>query len=273
LPLRCAQPPTDLNEEAFMPTSDFSVLELSRLDRERHLCALAAPYDKRAGLMALIAFNRELARIGATVSEPMLGKIKLQWWIDVIPGILQGRPPSHPVARALAEVADRLQHRSGQLKALAEARNFDLETAKPASLDDVLAYAYATGGALHTLMLDVLGVADDDAHAAARDIGAAWALIGVMRALPYQTSGHGRDMLPLGVSVRDVLVQAQGLLCAARERCVPKVALPAVLVGRLADRHLARLEKQNWDPALIEEPPAGAGAVVTVWWGKITGRY
>jgi len=254
-----------------MPVADFSVLELSRLDRERHLCALAAPYDQRAGLMALIAFNRELARIGATVSEPMLGKIKLQWWIDVIPGILQGRPPSHPVARALAEVQGALADRSSQLKALAQARNFDLETAKPASLDELLTYAYATGGALHTLMLDVLGVADEDAHAAARDIGAAWALIGLMRALPYQNSG--RDMLPSGSTVRDVLAQAQGLLRDARERSVPKAALPAVLVARLADRHMMRLEKQNWDPAQSEEPPAGAGAVLTVWWGKITGCF
>jgi len=254
-----------------MPTSDFSVLELSRLDRERHLCALTAPYDKRAGLMALIAFNRELARIGATVSEPMLGKIKLQWWIDVIPGIVQGRPPSHPVARALAEAQDALAARSSQLKALAQARNFDLETERPASLDELRTYAYATGGALHTLMLDVLGVADQDAYAAARDVGAAWALIGLMRALPYRTSG--RDMLPSGSTVRDVLAQAQTLLRGARERRVPKAALPAVLVARLADRHIARLEKQNWDPALSEEPPAGAGAVLTIWWGKTTGRY
>jgi len=261
-----------------MSTSDFSVLELSRLDRERHLCALAAPYDKRAGLMALIAFNQELARIAPSVSEPMLGKIKLQWWIDVIPGILQGRPPSHPVARALAEVGGALAERSTELKALAQARNFDLQADKPASLNDLCAYADATGGALHALMLDVLGVADEQAHGVARDIGTAWALIGLMRALPYQTAqAKGRDMLPNGSTVRDVLSKAQDLLQGARACTMPKNvlkrAMPALVVARLADRHLARLEKQNWDPALSEEPPAGAGAVMTVWWAKVTGRY
>ncbi|HEY9079869.1 squalene/phytoene synthase family protein [Magnetovibrio sp.] len=255
-----------------MPPSDFSVLELSRQDRERYLCALAAPHDKRAGLMALIAFNQELARIGQTASEPMLGKIKLQWWIDVVPGILQGRPPSHPVARALAETGGALQDPSKSLRALIEARNFDLEPEKPASLNELRAYAYATSGALHGLMLDVLGITDDAVLTIARDVGAAWALIGVMRALPYRTA-HRRDMLPADTTVREVLECAQRMLSDARQNTVPKAALPAVLVGRLADRHLSRLQKQNWDPALIEEPPAGVGAVASIWLGKLSGRY
>lgn len=258
-----------------MSASDVTVFELSRLDRERHLCALTAPAQRRAGLMALIAFNQELARIAGGVCEPMLGRIKLQWWIDVIPGILQGRPPSHPVAQALSEVRDVLSGRSTELRSLAEARNFDLEEARPDSLEALSAYAEVTGGTLHTLMLDVLGVAHgDDAFAAAYDIGTAWALIGVMRALPYQNQGgHQRDMLPQGATVREVVEHANGLLQKARQHAVPKSALAALLVGRLADRHIKRLEKQAWDPALKEEPPAGVGAVITVWWGNLTRQF
>lgn len=125
---------------------DATVLELCRLDRERYLCALAAPQKKRAGLWALIAFNQELAGIAETVSEPLLGKIKLQWWIDVVPGILQGRPPSHPVARELAQVCDVLRERSVELRGLAEARNFDLEMGRPNTLDELMTYARSTGG-------------------------------------------------------------------------------------------------------------------------------
>ena len=252
--------------------SNAPVLELSRLDRERYLCALAAPRAKRAGLMALLAYNQELARIPATVSEPMLGKIKLQWWIDVVPGILQGRSPSHPVARALSEVRGALLDHAPQLRIQAEARNFDLETERPASLEVLSDYARATGGGLHALMLDVLGVSDQEAIQAATDVGAAWALIGLMRALPYGRQ-NSRDMLPLGASVRDVLEHAQGLLQAARQRPTPKAALPALLVARLADRHLKRLQAQDWNPAEREEPPAGAGAVASIWLGKLTGRY
>lgn len=253
------------------------VTTLAREDRERYLCALTAPRRHRDALMALIAYNREIAGIPQTVSEPMLGKIKLQWWIDVMPGIMQGRPPSHPVAQALSEAlagASVQMHLSDQgraLRALAEARNFDLETSRPENLEVLVAHAQATGGALQALMLAVLGVEDRDAQTAAAEIGTAWALIGFMRALPYQNGG--RDLLPQNCTVRDVLARAEALLASARDRQVPKDALPALVVARLADRHLKRLAAQGWDPAAREEPPAGVGAVLNVWWGSLSGRY
>jgi len=259
-----------------MSENDATLLELCRQDRERYLCALSASPDKQSGLMALIAFNQELACIPHTVSEPMLGKIKLQWWIDVVPGILQGRPPSHPVAQALAQTRDVLLQRSVPLRTLAEARNFDLEPGKPTSLDALVAYARTTGGGLQVLMLDVLEIADENVRRAAEDVGTAWALIGLMRALPYPAIGR-RDMLPHDTTVREVLGHAADLLQGARMRlsthAVVKPALPALIIARLADRHWKRLGKQNGGPAACEEPPAGLGAVVSVWWGKLTGRF
>lgn len=255
-----------------MMNSSATVFELCRFDRERYLCALSAPRDKRAGLLALIAFNQELAGIAGSVSEPILGKIKLQWWIDVVPGILQGRPPSHPVAQDLAQGREALQGGMAALRSLAEARNFDLEADRPNTLDELVAYAQATGGVLQGLMLDVLAVDDEAARRAAVDVGTAWALIGAMRALPFH-NGLRRDMLPQDVHVRDVLMQAQGLLHNARMCRVPKKALPALLIARLADRHIKRLAGLGWDPAAREEPPAGVGAVISIWLGKITGRY
>ncbi|MBL4614196.1 MAG: squalene/phytoene synthase family protein [Magnetovibrio sp.] len=252
--------------------SNATVFDLSRLDRERYLCALSAPHSKRGGLMALIAFNIELSAIAKTVSEPMLGKIKLQWWIDVVPGILAGRPPSHPVAQGLAQVRDVLQGRLSELRGLSEARNFDLEPDRPNSLLELTAYSQATGGVLQGLMVDVLGVEDEAARRAAIDVGTAWALIGLMRALPFQ-NGQRRDMLPQGTKIRDVLTQAGSLLQNARSCSPTKAALPALVIARLADRHLKRLERQGWNPAAREEPPAGVGAVASIWLGKLTGRF
>lgn len=254
-----------------MSTLDPTVLQLSRRDRERYLCALCAPEPARTALLALLAFNQELAAIPQGVSDPMLGKIKLQWWIDALPGVVQDRPPGHPVAQALAQ-SGRVDGQLAALRGLAEARNFDLERARPQSLTELEAYAEASGGALHALMAEVLAPEDAEGVAAAREIGAAWALIGLMRALPYQTD-NTRDMLPLDAGVQDVLARAAELLVAARNRTPAKAALPALLVARLADGHLKRLAAQGWDPVAREEPPAGAGAVLRVWWGKWRGRY
>ena len=51
---------------------------------DRYLTALMAPRRVRGSLMALYAFNAELARIPALVSEPALGEIRLQWWRDAV---------------------------------------------------------------------------------------------------------------------------------------------------------------------------------------------
>jgi len=65
--------------------------ELRRGDRDRFLTALFAPADRREALFALYAFNLELARIRESVSQPMLGLIRLQWWRDGLDAIFRPR--------------------------------------------------------------------------------------------------------------------------------------------------------------------------------------
>ena len=245
------------------------VLALSRMDRERYLTALMAPHGVQGALLALIAYNQELAHATFGVSEPMIGQIKLQWWIDAMPRIFAGDGPNHPVAQALAGAGDVLASQQEALQKLAEARTFELEEGSPQSLDALIRYAEASGGDLQRIWAAVLSPEHEET---AHLVGTAWALIGLMRALPY-TKDKGRDMLPGGVSVREVLGEAEARLTLARATKVPKHALPSVLIARLADRHLKRLERQNWDPALREEPPAGGGAVLSLWWGKLSGRF
>ena len=57
---------------------------LRAADPDRYLSMLYAPQDRRADLLALYAFNAEVAGIRDRVSEPMPGEIRLQWWRDVI---------------------------------------------------------------------------------------------------------------------------------------------------------------------------------------------
>ncbi len=75
-----------------MPDLDLEVFTMARSDRARYLCILAAPHSNRNDLLALLAFDQELSRIPGLVSEPMLGKIRLQWWIDALPNIESGTP-------------------------------------------------------------------------------------------------------------------------------------------------------------------------------------
>ncbi|MCW8915912.1 MAG: squalene/phytoene synthase family protein [Magnetovibrio sp.] len=245
------------------------ILAVCRQDRERYLSVLMAPPEHINALMALVAYNQELANAVTGVSEPMIGQIKLQWWIDAMPSILSGEPPSHPVAMALSQIGQGLE--VSALQGLAEARNFDLEADRPQNLAQLVDYARATGGVLHGLMSDVLGGIPEE-RSTAHSVGTAWALIGLMRALPYHSDGR-RDMLPQGVTVQEVLKEAQQHLDQARTVRVSKRVLSSVIIGRLATRHFKRLQRQNWDPAHAEEPPAGVGSVMSLWFGKLSGRF
>ena len=53
-------------------------------DKDRYLASLFAPDELRPYLLALYAFNIEIARVRETVSEAALGEIRLQWWRDAI---------------------------------------------------------------------------------------------------------------------------------------------------------------------------------------------
>src|SRR5690349_19421999 len=73
-----------------------------RHDRDRYQTALFAPADRREALLALYAFNYEIARVRETVTQPMLGQIRLQWWREVLDTAYAGTPPrNHSVAIAL----------------------------------------------------------------------------------------------------------------------------------------------------------------------------
>ena len=59
-------------------------------DWDRYLFTLFAPADVREDLFTILAFNTEIARIPDMVSEPLLGRIRLQWWQDSINKIYAG---------------------------------------------------------------------------------------------------------------------------------------------------------------------------------------
>src|SRR5690348_12565266 len=75
-----------------------------RQDRERYLTALFAPAGRREALLALYAFNHEVAKTREVVREPTLGQIRLQWWRDALEEIHDGRSPRrHEVVEPLAQ--------------------------------------------------------------------------------------------------------------------------------------------------------------------------
>jgi NADH dehydrogenase [ubiquinone] 1 alpha subcomplex assembly factor 6 len=247
-------------------------IELRRHDRDRFQTALFAPGERRDALFALYAFNFEVARIREVTREPILGRIRLQWWRDAIAEIFAGATPRrHEIVEPLA-IAIR-DHRLSRayFDALLDARELDLAEHAPASMEALEAYAEGSSASLVSLALEILGVREGEAVAVGCSVGIAYALSGLLAAIPFHArmkrvylpqdvidssgidiEGGLFELKPspaLADSVHESAARAGYHLGAARaqRRVVPREALPALLPAVLAERRLKRLERLNYN--------------------------
>lgn len=226
--------------------------------------------ETRAALLALFAFNLEVAKTREMVSEPMLGQIRLQWWREAIDGIYEGAPRDHNVVRALAAAIERSNPSRARFERLIDAREFDLEDRQPDTMKEFTDYVDATSGELTNLALEVLQVDDATLFEKGRLAGAAWALRGLLYAIPFHAA-QGRCYLPKaltdehGVSTARLLAgsgdenlcRAVAVIADLSERCVgqashgrmvmPFHARPAFAGLSVVWADLRRLKKAGYD--------------------------
>ena len=243
-----------------------------RHDHDRFQTALFAPVARREALFALYAFNYEIARVRKTVTQPLLGQMRLQWWRENIGAAFDAAPArNHPVAEALSVTIRELALSREHFDRLIDAREADLSDEPPASLAALEDYGEATSARLIYLALEALGVCDPVAGEVAHHIGIAYALAGLLRAMPFHARA-GRRFIPTefvrstGLAEADyrALRSTPALRAAAAEIATaasrhlskahlhsgkaPRSALPALLPSLVASRGLARLKRAGYDP-------------------------
>ena len=138
-------------------------------DEDRWLASRYAEPERRRVLMALYAFHGELRRIPASVSEPPLGEIRLQWWREGLAEIRDGRPSrAHPVLLELAAAGLASEKFKQQIDTMIDAAARPLYGegfAEVADLTDWLARIDGAVDGLAALALGVGGQADIAARA------------------------------------------------------------------------------------------------------------
>ena len=107
-------------------------------DRPRFLCCLFAPEEHSDALLALYNFNLEIARVRLTVSDPVVGQLRLKWWYDAAERLGSGTAPNHPVVQAMDRVARDRGINTVDLLSLVQAHADDLAPKPPAR--DLWAY-------------------------------------------------------------------------------------------------------------------------------------
>lgn len=128
---------------------------LREADPDRYLACLWLPLECRGAVSALYAFNAEITRIPALVSEPMPGEIRLQWWREVIEG--KRESGDNPVAVALLDAISAHDLPATALLSYLDARVFDLYHDPMPDRPTFEAYAGETASALLQLAAQCAG--------------------------------------------------------------------------------------------------------------------
>lgn len=257
---------------------------LRAADPERWRTTLFARGSSRARLVAIYAFNLEIARVRESVSEPMLGQIRLQWWREALDEIESGKAPrKHPIVEAVAATRPELS----PLREAIDARERDLDDAPFAELTEMESYARGVGG---TISRAAFGAA----HPAAEKIGTAYALAGLLRALPF-FARQRRTPLPAdlmaqtgldpdaihenkaGAALRRVVEpvarRAEALLEVARGHDIPKASFAAALPAKVAALALRRLERAGFDPFASDFQKPRPADIWRLWWAHSLRRF
>jgi phytoene synthase len=232
---------------------------LRETDRERYLTALYAPPEKRGALMALYAFNAEIAGIRDKVREPMAGEIRLQWWRDALTAGA-GMHTGNPVADALHDVIEAYHLPRSAFERLLAARIFDLYDDPMPDRTSLEGYCGETASAI--IQLSALILDRDRASEwsdAAGHAGCAQAMTGLLRLLPLHRA-RGQCFLPIeiltsaGTSPRE-LIAGDNSAGAARA-IVAMTALAREHFDAFADQ--ARDLPQTLRPAFLPLAPVPA---------------
>jgi phytoene/squalene synthetase len=268
--------------------SDADLAEADRsvraADPERWRTTLFAAGPERARLVAIYAFNLEIARVRETVSEPMLGQIRLQWWREAVDEIAAGGPVrKHPIVEALASTRPDL----AALRDAIDARERDLDDTPFADPFEMEGYARGVGGSISR-------AAFGKWHRAAEPIGTAYALAGLLRALPF-FARQRRTLLPAdlmaqagldpdaihenkaGSALRKVIEpiarRAERLLDDARAHDIPKALFAAALPAKVASLALRRLDRVGFDPFAPELQAPHPADIWRLWWAHSLRRF
>jgi 15-cis-phytoene synthase len=226
-------------------------------DRDRYISVLYAPEDRRPALLALFAFNVEIAAIRDRIREPLPGEIRLQWWRDAI---ARDDAQGHPRAEELLATIRRHQLPRKAFDDYLEARIFDLYDDPMPGRAELEGYCGETASALIQLASLVL---DRDGAAAAADAaghaGCAQAITGLIRLIPlHRQRGQcfvPKDVLAAAGTTPEAFIGGSDLPAARR-------AVNAMIA--LAREHLSKFEEhagsipQSLRPAFLPLAPIRA---------------
>ncbi|KAG9295945.1 hypothetical protein G9A89_011797 [Geosiphon pyriformis] len=265
-------------------------------DYDNYLCSALYPRHLRHVHLGIRAFNLELAMVRDTVSNPIIGKMRMQFWRDAIDNVFKGQPPRQPIAQVLFFSLSQCKLSPLFFKRIIDERAANLDDPPFMSVHDLETYTENTVSCLLYLHLESLSVKTIQADHAASHIGKAIGIVTTLRAFPYLVSKR-RMLLPADILAKHKISQeeifrsgpvarledavfelatiAHDHLLTARTFLseVPKQAMPALLSVTSSELYLKSLETHNFN---VFEPKLARREwklPFRMWWNYRQSRF
>ena len=173
---------------------------------------LYLPLEKRRAITALYAFCREVDDIVDECADPLVARAKLAWWRAEIDSIYAAgeAKPSHPVAKALANVAEPFNLTAERLNAIIDGMEMDLNHSRYPDFDTLRRYCYHVASVVGLCSAGIFGYRNPQTLNYAENLGLAFQLTNIIRDVG-EDARRGRIYLPqdelarFGVTEQDVL--------------------------------------------------------------------
>ena len=270
--------------EGSRESAEFCAELVRSQDFARYVATLFVPPEQRRGLLALYAFNVEISRVYAQVSQPLPGEMRLQWWSDMLAGAGHGGIEGNPVAAELLLAIRSWELPVERLSRLIDEHQFDLYNDPMPTLAALESYISDTSSALFSLGAGIVGWQSEEIEHLARHAGLAQGMAQVIAALPLHSSRRqlfvplqvldrhgagmeavfaGRKTPQLRAALDQLIGEARGHLRTALTLLpnVPPEVRPVFLPLALVRRDLTSMARVDSD---LLTPPASS-RLRTLW--------
>jgi phytoene synthase len=170
---------------------------------------LFLPKPRRAAIIALYAFCREVDDIADECSDISIARTKLAWWRAEIANLYAGKP-QHPVTQALQPGIQAYGLDQEHFQEIIEGMEMDLEFNRYPDFKSLQLYCYRVASVVGLLSASIFGYSDRKTLKYAHDLGLAFQLTNIIRDVG-EDARKGRIYLPLdelaahGVMEGDIL--------------------------------------------------------------------
>ena len=170
---------------------------------------LFLPAPRRAAITAFYAFCREVDDVVDETRDAGVAAAKLAWWRQEVQAAFAGHP-SHPVMKALVPLAAQFEIQPGQLLAVIDGCQIDLQQTRFLDYAGLQHYCHLVAGVVGEVAAGIFGRTDARTTQYAHRLGLALQLTNIIRDVG-DDARRGRIYLPMaelqrfGVSAHDIL--------------------------------------------------------------------